>query len=372
MRLLDRYLLRELLIPFGYCLSGFFIFWITFDLFGELTEFQNHKLKGLEVAHYYLIKTPETFVTVLPIALLLAMLYALTNHARYQELTAMRAAGISLWRLALPYFGLGFILSLCLFAVNELWVPRSVRLAEQILNRHQPNRAGSNSEQWERKLGFTNTRQNRKWFIEAYNVTTHEMFHPHVEWILATGTRWEISSERAFFEDGHWIFTNVQERIFPAAQGVFPAMSQTNLLVMEDFREAPEDIQNFIKVSKISGFREARKAQLSIREILDLQRGASQDPKKKALLDTKLHGRLAAPWTCLVVVLIALPFGAATGRRNVFVGVASSILICFTFFVLSQFGLALGAGKVLPPWVAAWMPNLFFAVGGTWMIWRVR
>jgi len=73
---------------------------------------------------------------------------------------------------------------------------------------------------------------------------------------------------------------------------------------------------------------------------------------------------LAAPWTCLVVVLIALPFGAASGRRNVFVGVASSILICFIYFVLQQLGLALGSGGYAPPWLAAWFPNLAFGLVG--------
>jgi len=90
------------------------------------------------------------------------------------------------------------------------------------------------------------------------------------------------------------------------------------------------------------------------------------------MLDTKLHGRLAAPWTCLVVVLIALPFGAASGRRNVFVGVASSILICFTYFVLQQLSLALGSGGHVPPWAAAWSPNAAFGLTGLFLTARVR
>ncbi len=92
----------------------------------------------------------------------------------------------------------------------------------------------------------------------------------------------------------------------------------------------------------------------------------------RAWLYTKLEGRLAAPWTCLVVVLIAIPFGAAGGRRNVFVGVASSIVICFVYFVLLQIGLALGTSGRLPPWLAAWFPNLSFGFAGLWMTARVR
>jgi lipopolysaccharide export system permease protein len=85
-----------------------------------------------------------------------------------------------------------------------------------------------------------------------------------------------------------------------------------------------------------------------------------------------VEGRLAAPWTCLVVVLIAIPFGAATGRRNVFVGVGSTLLICFTYFVLQQFGLALGTGGHLPAWLAAWFPNITFGTIGLFLASRFR
>ena len=87
---------------------------------------------------------------------------------------------------------------------------------------------------------------------------------------------------------------------------------------------------------------------------------------------TKLHGRLAEPWKCIVVVLIALPFGAASGRRNVFVGVAGSIAICFAYLMLQQLSLAFGVAGFLPSWLAGWLPNLSFATVGAWLISRVR
>ena len=88
--------------------------------------------------------------------------------------------------------------------------------------------------------------------------------------------------------------------------------------------------------------------------------------------DTQLHTRIAGYWTCLVVVLIALPFGAASGRRNAFVGVAASIFICFGYFVASRLGLALGTAGHLPPLLAGWLPNLIFAATGVWLTQRIR
>ena len=118
MRLLDRYLLRELLVPMGYCLTGFLLFWIAFDLFGELGDLHEHKMRAGDILQYYLVRAPEFLVLVLPMALLLALLYALSNHSRHHEITAIRAAGVSLWRMCLPYLLVGFSTSVILFAVN--------------------------------------------------------------------------------------------------------------------------------------------------------------------------------------------------------------------------------------------------------------
>jgi len=204
------------------------------------------------------------------------------------------------------------------------------------------------------------------------------MHYPQVTWRLPDGTVQEIYADLASWSAGQWTFqavrTNVQVLLYPPGRGqVHNVRSfETNRLVMPEFSETPAAIQSEIKVQKMSSLREARRTELSIREINDYLRLHPDEQSKRAMLETKLHGRIAAPWTCLVVVLIALPFGAAPGRRNVFVGVASSILICFSFFVLGQLALAFGSRGTVVPWLAAWGPNLVFGLGGAWLTWRIR
>src|SRR5262249_24688716 len=101
MRLLDRYLLRELLIALLVCFGAFLMFWITLDLLFKIHKLQETTLQAGDVVEYYVYQIPEFIPIALPISLLLAMLYPLTNHARYNEITAMRAAGVSLGRLCL-------------------------------------------------------------------------------------------------------------------------------------------------------------------------------------------------------------------------------------------------------------------------------
>jgi len=358
MRLLDRYLLRELLVPLAYCLSGFLVFWLSFDLFSSLSDFQSRQLSARDVVDYYLIKMPEFLGTVMPVALLLALLYALTNHARHQELTAIRSAGISLWRASVPYFATGIIFSLALFAVNELIVPDSNEAAEQVLNR--PNVARDPSLGWKRNVFFRNSRANREWTIAAFNPVTGELKSPQVLWTLPSGSSMQLIAREGIWTNECWVFLGVQKFLYHVGTNFAGERTFTNVMVLPELTETPDDIKVQLKFNKLTSIEAAKRPQLSIREILYLRSQLILNERNDALLRTQLQARAAAPWTCLVVVAIALPFGALSGRRNIFVGVASSISICFAFFIVMRFGLALGTGGYMPAWIAAWLPNIAF------------
>lgn len=375
MRLLDRYLLRELLMPLGFCLCGFLIFWVSSDLFVELGSFQKRGLSVGDIMEYYLVVAPDFLVIVLPIALLLSLLYALTNHARHNEITAIRAAGVSVWRLSLPYLGVGLLGSLALLAINELWAPHVDDAAKAILERHLPSVVRSDGRKAIRNLCFENARDGRIWRIGVYNSDTGEMIEPIVSWTKQDDSRpWQLKAERAVPVKDGWRFYNVREFRETAQTDLPPVPSlQTNVLFLPEFTETVEEINSEIRISASLSLHAARKADVPIMEILHYLR-LHPNPSRSdaAWLHTKLQGRLAAPWTCVIVVLIAIPFGAAGGRRNVYVGVASSIVICFVYFVMQQVGLALGTSGSLAPWLAAWFPNLSFGLAGLWLTIRVR
>lgn len=386
MRLLDRYLLRELLTPFGYCLGGFLVFWISYDAFNQLTDFQERKLHPLDVVEYYMAAAPGFLVTVLPVALLLALLYTLTHLARHHELTAIRAAGVSLWRLDAPYLAVGVVASLGLFALNEFVAPRGDEWAEHILSR-QVSRAGGAAAQ-SQFHGFVNARAHRLWHFDEYRARSSEIIVPTVSWTLPDGSWRQLRATHAIRTNGVWMFFDVKQFAQTGTDAPLLPSFQTNVLTMPEFDETPQDILDEMKFSGYQGFGSTRKADIPLLDLLrhlrrhpDLARPEhfwlfSRHPNPAFAdgfrLFTKLHGRLAAPWTCLVVVLIAVPFGAVSGRRNLFVGVAGSIFICFTYFVLQQVGLAMGAGGFFPAWLAAWLPNLTFGAVGVALTMRVR
>lgn len=375
MRLLDRYLLRELLVPLGYCLSGFLLLWVTGELVNNLGSLQEHHLRAADIACYYLVQAPEFLVQGLPIALLLALLYALTNHARHHELTAIRAAGVSLWRLCLPYLAVGLLASFAVLALNELWVPDGVERAERIKNSRDPQLPAQSKDQVV-NFCFNNSRGARQWRIGIYNTRTGEMTIPVVLQKLPDGAVLTLKADRAVRTNGVWTFLGHvrQFKESPQANSLPAWLPETNVLAKPEFSETPEQIKSELRISGIIStlaLKGVKRADIPIAEIANYLR-LHPHPDQPALLYTKLQGRLAVPWTCLVVVFIAIPFGAASGRRNVFVGVASSILIFFAYYVLQQLSLALGAGGHVPAWLAGWFPNLTFGLTGLWLTARVR
>jgi len=369
-RLLDRYLLRELLVPLAYCLGGFLIFYIAFDLIFQINRFLDAHLLFFDIVEYYVVTLPELLVEqVLPVSLLLALLYTTTQHSRHNELTAMRAAGVSLWRLALPYFAVGAVFGVVVFLIGEFWLSSADDRAKAILERRQPE--PSKLDQTTR-LTFFNEATRCDWTISRFNRSTSEILHLHLTQKLPGGSTRTYDAPRAQYRDGQWLLYNAVTWDQPAG-APRPSFTSSNAVLSLKLPETPAWLKSEIKFHTLRSTDAAKGPQFSMREIRNyLALHPEIEADKKAKLLTQLQGRLAAPFTCLAVVLIALPFGARAGRHNVFVGVASSIFICFGYFILQKISFALGLGGYLSPVVAAWLPNLACGGAGLALLSRVR
>jgi lipopolysaccharide export system permease protein len=372
MRLLDRYLLREFLAPFGYCFTGFLILWIASDFFNSLRDMED--LPAREIAVYYFFKTPEFLPMAIPVALLLAMLYTLTNHARHNEITAIRAAGVSLWRLCAPYLAVGILAGAALFLMNEYCAPRAGEMADQIMIPSAQRKLSVAERQEVKRLSVNNLKAGRFWIIPVYNQVTGEMKNPLVEWQLPDGSRRAINADRAVRTNGVWTFFHVKEFKQFTTNSLAVPLPHTNVMAFPEFSETPELIKSQISVTyRYNNKTRSHRADIPLSVIRNyLRLNPNPEPGLRSWLYTKLYGRFAAAFTCLVVVLIAVPFAAASGRRNAFVGVAASITIFFVYFLLQQFGFAFGQAGQVPPWLGAWLPNLVFGIAGLWMMARVR
>ncbi|MEI6377611.1 MAG: LptF/LptG family permease, partial [bacterium] len=102
MTILDRYLLNKFLVPFFYCVTGFISVWLVWDLSVNLPDFLSGHATLALVTRYYLLQIPSVIVLSVPVGLLLALLYTLTQMSRRNEIISMLCAGMSLYRIFVP------------------------------------------------------------------------------------------------------------------------------------------------------------------------------------------------------------------------------------------------------------------------------
>jgi len=381
MRLIDRYLLRGFLFWLVVCFGAFLLLWIAFDLSFDLHRFQTAHLRGKDIIQYYFFAIPEFIPLALPVSILLAMLYTLNNHARHNEVTAIRAAGISLTRMCMPYFVAGFVLSVALFAFNEYFAPQAGDRADEIL-RKRIDASVKAERHLVKPLNFINYGvggKGRAWTAALYDTEKFKMTLPFVAWESTNGEMMVLKATEGVWTNGTWVFSgDVVETLSGSALenagSVIRVLKTTNSLAMPEFSETPVEIQSDIKVNAYRGINsKTHRADLPLADIVNYLRfHPHPDRHMRNWLFTKLHGRFAGPFTCLVAIIVAIPFSARSGRRNIFVGVAASISIFFAYFVLQQVGLTFGETGWMPSWLGAWFPNLFFGLGGLALMSKVR
>ena len=132
MRILDRYVGRQLVPIWIWCLIVFVFLSCLIDLFGHLDEILRYHVPAETVFQYYLQFVPFVFVRASPMALLLAAAFVTMQLARHHELLAMNATGTSLLRASVPFLFIGWLVSICVFVVNDRLVPGSTVVHERI------------------------------------------------------------------------------------------------------------------------------------------------------------------------------------------------------------------------------------------------
>jgi lipopolysaccharide export system permease protein len=364
MKILDRYLLRALLVPFGYCLTGFIMLYVVFDLFNNLPDFIEGKTPLREVFLFYLILLPRDIWIIAPISLLLAILYALWQLSRANEITAMRACGLSSLRIMRPVVMVGLLATLAVGLLNETLGPWAGYWTDQFLKlQHQQNKLSVHIAS---PLAFKNEAGHRIWYIREFDKRTAAMRDVTlVQQRLDGSDEVKYQAARGSWLDGRWWFSEVAVQRYDDQSQPRGAATFTLQREMAEVNETPESFLNEIKPPEYL-------SSLEILTYLKTHRQLSHDALAKCL--TTFHNRLAMPWICLIVALIGIPFGVKTGNRRggALLAIIGALGLVFGFYVVSNVGVALGKQGTLIPWIAGWLPNFIFLGIGLTLTARMR
>lgn len=364
MTLIDRYVFREWLKVFAMGLLSMVGLLVVVQMFTTIKNFQEWGTSAGDIASFYFWQIPEQLPIVLPVTLLVTLLFTLGTMHKNQEIAAMRAAGLSLWRITRAFWFVGIACTLALLAVNTKVIPyslertRSMRETEEFQYREKKAAAGKTISSDALPRGeasyvvFDNGRDNRRWRIGSLGAYANRAYGIQVYELDDAGKPLrQIYAKQGRFDTakGCWVLENGRELEYAGDKGDTASRAA---FVSKAFPALTEKPMFMMLMSKKPG-------NLSFDEIGTLLSiSGDLETAKTAALEVRYHSILAWPFSCLVVVAMAIPFAVAGVRTNPMVGVSKSIGVFALYYLCDRVGFALGSQQVVPAMLAAWLPNL--------------
>ena len=359
MTTLDRYVLREWTKVFFITSLGFPFLVMVIDLTDKLDSYLGRGISKEKLALSYAYFLPETVSLVLPVAVLFAVVFTVGLLQRHSELTAAKASGISFHRLIRPLLIASAAAALMDSGLTELTPVTSSRRAE-LLGEKQVRSSAS-------RYNFV-YRADGGWVyaIRSLETGSREMRDVILQ-REGTGAEYPtilIAAQRAAYDTGRagpgWTLARGTVRYLLGQDRESAFTFDT--LATRALHETPADLLAEPKAPAEMGYAELG------RYIDALFRSGSDT--KKLRVDRAL--KLSVPFACIIIALFGAPLAISTPKSGAAWGVAVCLATTFVDLLMFQLSKAVGAGGVLPPTFAAWVPNLIFGTAGVWLLGRAR
>lgn len=311
-----------------------------------------------QMASYFLYSIPFIISMILPAAILLSTLLTYSFLSKFSEITAMKANGVSLYRIAVPALAVAAVVSVFLFFFTELVTPFSIQKTEYIVKVDV---------QKQKTLGFF--KQNEIWYRSHNAIYNFKLFD--VDKNILRGItinllnsdftlRERIDAERAEWENNHWVFFNLLTTNFTTENVPQLVWSKQKIISIP---EQPNDFKIIQKDAEKMGYFELRRYVKKIR--------AEGYDVSKYMVD--LQGKIAFPFVCLILVFIGMSFSVRSERAGgVMQSVAAGIFIGFSYWIVHAFCMSLGRSGILPTIIAAWTSNILFGSLAAFLFYRIR
>ncbi len=363
--ILDDYVLREYSTNFGLVLLSFGTLFLIFTFFELIGDIIRNRTPLVTVGDYLLNLVPYILYNTTPLCSLVAVLITFGALNRTSELTAMKATGVSLYRVVIPVFALTAAISVGLFTFDEVYLPAANRRQEALRSVIKG------------KPAQTFLRPDRKWISgqnghsgDPSRIFFYKFFDPEKN-VFANLTVFEfqpnsfVLQRRIFAESAHWdehlnswVLENGWQRSF-SGDNVTSYQSFT-LQGEPEIREQPAYFKKEDRPSQEMSYHELS------RYISDLNQSGFDTMR----LRVQLNRKLAYPLITFVMAILAVPFSLSMGKRGGLAGIATAIGMAIAYWMVAGVFEAMGNVNTLPAVLAAWSPDLLFGMAGTYLLLR--
>ncbi len=358
MRLLDKYIIKEFAKFFFITSITFIVLYLIVDFFEKIRMFLSNHANVIQMASYFLFSIPIIVSLVLPFAVLLATLMTYSTFSKFNEITAMKANGISLYRIAFPALIFAAIVSICLFYFSEMITPAAIQKAEYVIKVDV---------QKQKSMGFF--KQNEIWYrsrnaiykFEMFDVTKDSIHGVTINYLTPNFTlERRIDAASAEWKNGQWIFYNLMITRFDANN--IPVLEWDKQRII-DLPEKPDDFKIIQKDADKMGYFDLRKYVKKIQ--------IEGHDATRYIVD--LYGKLAMPFVTLILVFIGISFSLRSERGGgIMQSIGIGIFIGVSYWIVHAFSMSLGRSGLLPALLAAWAANIIFSSAAVLLFLKVR
>jgi len=358
--ILDDYVLRGFVLYLAMIVAAFLMLLLVFTLFELLGDIMRNQVSPLTVGEYLLNVAPFFLYTTTPLSMLLAVLVTFGLLQRSNEITAIKATGISLYRIVIPVLISSMLVAGVLFLSDQFYLPYTNKRQDALRN------------QIKGKPAQTYLRPDRKWiFGQHSDIYYYQFFDPDRDVFGGVSVfqfdphsfqiTHRIDADRAHWSApmGRWVYEQGWERSLNGSAHV--SDRKFDVATYPELSEAPAYFKKEIKQSSEMNYDELR------RYIHDLEESGFDVVR----LRVQLQKKIAYPLITLVMAVLAIPFALSAGKRSAVAGLATAIGIGVVYWTISGLFEAMGNLSQLPPAVAAWSPDLVFGFIGGYLILRM-
>jgi LPS export ABC transporter permease LptG/LPS export ABC transporter permease LptF len=358
-KLLDRYILRLFVGIFLLVMLSVVSVYVIADLTENTDDILRNRIAPDIVWSYYRFLAFQIAYDLAPIAVLVSTLITFSVLSRRNEVTACRALGVSLYRLALPGLAAGLLITGLAFLLQDRILPATNEKVAQLKNTIRG-----------REMAGTR-RADRLWLVgQDRFIYNYLHYDPKLQSIqrlqvfeFDTQHRLvgRLVAERASWRDGRWILENGWARTF-APNGPATSYSPFAGERIVDLPEQPDFFETEI----------GRPEQMTYAELSRYVRQLRETGQPVPDLEVNLHNRIAFPAISTIMALVAMPFAFRLGRRGALYGLGVSIALGMIFLAIFAFFRTLGEAGALPPLLAVWSPNTIFALLSAYLFLDLR
>ena len=363
-RILDEYVVREFLNIFFLVLAGFVMLMLVFTFFELIGDILRNHIALSLIGEYLINLTPSMLYQITPLAVLIAVLVTFGVLNRNSEIIAMKATGISLYRLVIPIVSIAAILAVGLFLFDQFYLPQANRRQEalhNIIKGRPPQTVLRPEENW--IFGQPHPGEpGRIFYYQFFDPGRNEFANLSIfEFNSSTfALSRRIFAARAVWDPGSssWSFINGWQREISAAN-----VTDYSQFIKTSFAEIHEDPSYFKKAS-------LQAQEMNFGQLADYISDLRQSGFDTMRLRVELWQKLAYPLVAVVMAVLAIPFALSMGRRGSLTGIAVAIGVALSYFVVNALFDSMGNVNYLPAALAAWTPDVLFGLVGGYLLLR--